>query len=263
MKTVLELQEKKNQGQKITWLTCYDYWSAKILKETSVDALLIGDSVAMVMHGFDSTVHATTDMIATHTQAVARAQTGKLLVADLPFLAHRSDRKHLMVAVDQLMKSGAQALKIETAPGQEEGVRWLTDSGIPMIGHVGLTPQFVHQLGGYKVQGRDPAAQDKILQHALALQVAGCHAIVLECVPIDLAQRITQELRIPTIGIGAGVGVDGQVLVLHDLLGLNKEFKPRFVRHFAQGFDWVSQAIHHYSESVESQTFPSNQESFQ
>ncbi len=262
MKSILEFKKAKTSGKKISWVTCYDYWTANILKESPIDALLVGDSVSMVVHGHDSTVYATAEMMATHTAAVARAKPPQLIVSDLPFLVHRSSRETLMRSVDQLMKAGAQALKIETAPGQEEVVRWLTDSGIPMIGHIGLTPQYVHQLGGYKVQGRDEESFRKILQQAHALEVAGCHALVLECVPSALAEEVTQSCGIPTIGIGAGTGVDGQVLVLQDLLGFNKEFRPRFVRQFAQGYDWMSQALQSYNQSVQSANFPSEEESF-
>ncbi len=263
MKSVTELKRFKEKGDKISLVTCYDYWSANILKGTPVDALLVGDSVSMVMHGFDSTIHATVDMMATHTAAVARARTGKLIISDLPFLAHRTSRSHLMKSVDHLMKAGAQALKMETAPGQENVVRWIAESGVPMIGHVGLTPQFVHQFGGYKVQGRDSQSYQKILQHSKDLEEAGCSAIVLECVPSELAREITSQLSIPTIGIGAGPAVDGQVLVLQDLLGFNMDFKPKFVRQFAQGHDWMNQALTHFTQSVQSINFPKDEETFQ
>ncbi len=262
MKRVTDLQKHKHDGHKITWVTCYDFWSASVLKNTDIDALLVGDSLAMVMHGFDSTIHATVDMMATHTAAVARAQTEKLIIADLPFLAHRCGKKSLVQTADKLMKAGAHALKIETAPGQEKTVQWLSESGVPMIGHVGLTPQFVHQFGGYKVQGRDPATFEKILKQAIELEKAGCHAMVLECVPSDLAKQVTSNLKIPTIGIGAGADVDGQVLVLQDMLGFNSHFKPRFVREFAHGMDWMLGAVKDFTQSVKTVDFPKQGESF-
>ena len=262
MKSVLELHEFKQRGRKFSMVTCYDHWSAQVLSSTKIDCLLVGDSVSMVVHGFDSTVHATVEMMETHTAAVSRAKTGKLIVSDLPFLAHRKGKKFLMNSVDQLMKSGAHAIKIEAAPGQEKIVRQLSESGIPMIAHVGLTPQYVHQLGGYKVQGKTAETYKIILEHSYKLQEAGCHALVLECVPAALAEELTQTLTIPTIGIGAGINVDGQVLVLQDLLGFNKTFNPRFVRKFAQGDQWMSQALDEFSRAVEEQSFPSTEETF-
>lgn len=263
MKTILELKQFKLKNKKISMVTCYDHWSAKVLSQTPVDCLLVGDSVSMVVHGFDSTVHATVKMMELHTQAVARAKTNKLIVSDLPFLAHRKGNKILMNAVDTLMKAGAHALKLETAPGQEKTVEYLTNSGIPVIGHVGLTPQYVHQFGGYKIQGKTDESFSQILKHAQQLEQAGAHAVVLECVPNKLAQQITQSLAIPTIGIGAGLDVDGQVLVLHDLLGFNQDFNPRFVRQFANGEQWMKEAVTNYSSSVESKSFPKIEESFQ
>ncbi len=262
MKSINEFKKFKDANTKLTMVTCYDHWSAKILSDTKIDCLLVGDSVSMVVHGFDSTVHATTAMMATHTAAVARANTGKLIVTDLPFLQHRSGQRQLMKTVDQLMKAGAHALKIEAAPGQHQVVRELTDSGIPMIGHLGLTPQYVHQFGGYKVQGKTKETHSLIFDHALRLQEAGCHALVLECVPSPLALEITQAVSIPTIGIGAGANVDGQVLVLHDLLGFNKEFHPRFVRKFANGSQWMTDALEQFSNSVIDLDFPRSEESF-
>ncbi len=262
MEKITDFKKLKAKAKKISMVTCYDYWSAKILAETPVDSLLVGDSVSMVVHGFDSTVHATTEMMATHTAAVARAKTGKLIITDLPFLVHRSGQQSLMKSVDQLMKAGANALKIEAAPGQTDIVRYISDSGVPMIGHVGLTPQYVNQFGGYRVQGKSEEASKVIVDHALKLEDAGCHAIVLECVPSDLGAELTDRLSVPTIGIGAGLQVDGQVLVLQDLLGFNKDFQPRFVRKFAEGSQWMSQALENFSSSVQNQQFPSQDESF-
>lgn len=263
MKSIFDLKKKKFSGEKITMVTCYDHWSAKVLGKTEIDCLLIGDSLAMVAHGFDSTVHATIEMMELHTAAVARAKTGKLIVSDLPFLAHRKDNLHLMNNVDRLMKAGAEVLKVEMAPGQENIVSYISQSGVPVIGHIGLTPQYVHQLGGYKVQGKSEEAAKILLQQANDLQGAGAHALVLECVPSSLAQEITTKVDIPTIGIGAGSQVDGQVLVLQDLLGFDDQFQPRFVRHFANGQKWMTEAVKNYSTSVHNQEFPKPEESFQ
>ncbi len=263
MKSVLDLKKQKDNKNKIKMVTCYDHWTAKILGQTEIDCLLVGDSLSMVVHGFDSTVHATLEMMILHTAAVARARTEKLIVSDLPFLAHRKGKKYLMDAADALMKAGAQALKIETQPGQEKWVRYLIDSGVPVVGHVGLTPQYVNQLGGYKVQGKKAEDYQKILKHSLDLEEAGASALVLECVPSPLATEITHDLSIPTIGIGAGLDVDGQVLVLQDLLGMDTQFKPRFVRQFAQGEKWLKDSIDGYTEAVNQGSFPSKEESFQ
>jgi 3-methyl-2-oxobutanoate hydroxymethyltransferase len=262
MRSILELRSHKNSQKKISMVTCYDSWSAKILARTDVDCLLVGDSLAMVVHGFDSTIHATPEMMALHTSAVARANNQKLIVSDLPYLAHRKGRRYLMDVAETLMRAGASALKIEAAPGQEDMVHYLSQSGIPMIGHIGLTPQYVHQIGGYKVQGKSDLSKKLIQQQAHDLEAAGCHALVLECVPSALAASISQSVQIPTIGIGAGPSVDGQVLVLQDLLGFNTDFKPRFVRLFAQGEEWLQQAVQEFSSSVHAQSFPSPEESF-
>lgn len=262
MNSIQKLLKMKKNHQKISMVTCYDYWSAQLLSQTDIDCILVGDSVSMVVHGHPTTVHATVDMMALHTQAVSRSKIACPIVTDLPFLAHRKDKNTLMMAVDQLMKAGADALKIETSPGQEDIVHYLTDSGIPMVGHIGLTPQYVHQFGGYKVQGKDTEAAQRIFQQAVDLEKAGCHVMVLECVPNDLAQKITAELTIPTIGIGAGTHVDGQVLVLHDLLGFNIDFKPRFVRHFGQGDEFLKKAITDFNLATKDLSFPNSQESF-
>ncbi|MEM7646725.1 MAG: 3-methyl-2-oxobutanoate hydroxymethyltransferase [Pseudomonadota bacterium] len=263
MNSIHQLKLKKEANKKISMVTCYDYWSSQILAETDIDCLLVGDSVAMVVHGYPTTVHATVDMIATHTQAVKRGNPSCPIVADLPFLAHRKGKKVLMSSVDTLMKAGADAIKIETFPGQESTVRYLTESGIPIVGHVGLTPQYVHQFGGYKVQGKTQEDFEQIKKHSIDLEKAGCHALVMECVPSVLAQEITGVLKIPTIGIGAGIHCDGQVLVLQDLLGLSKNFKPKFVRNFGQGESFLQKAIQDFDESVKSATFPSENETFQ
>ena len=262
MKNIFGFQKMKSAGKKITMVTCYDYSNALLLKDTDIDCLLVGDSVAMVMHGFDSTVHATIDMMAMHTAAVARANTGKLIVADLPFLSHRFDRQTMMKHVDQLMKAGASAIKVETLPGQEDCLAYISQSGVPVIGHVGLTPQYVHQFGGYKVQGRSDEQRQRIIEQCQRIEQVGCHAVVLECVPADLATTVTQNLNIATIGIGAGEQVDGQVLVLHDLLGLNTQFKPTFVRDFGSGEKWFRHSIESYIEQVQSSQFPSSSETF-
>lgn len=262
MISVQEFKKLRQANKKIAMVTCYDHWTAKVLGQTDVDCLLVGDSVAMVVHGFASTIHADIAMMELHTSAVARANITKPIVADLPFLAHRQGCKTLMHAVDRLMKAGAHAVKIEAAAGQEDVVKYVADSGVPVVGHLGLTPQYIHQMGGYKVQGKTTEGYQKIFNQALQLQDAGCTALVLECIPSNLAQDITTEVSIPTIGIGAGLNVDGQVLVLQDLLGFNFDFSPRFVRQFAQGENWLKDAVNGYTRAVTQQEFPTPQESF-
>ncbi|MCB0377483.1 MAG: 3-methyl-2-oxobutanoate hydroxymethyltransferase [Bdellovibrionales bacterium] len=260
---MLNFEKFKKGDKKISMVTCYDHWTARILADTDIDILLVGDSLSMVVHGFDSTVHATEDMMALHAAAVARAKTGKPIVVDLPFLSHRKGKKHLMKTVDLLMKAGADAVKIETPPGEEKIIKYVVNSGVPVVGHIGLTPQYVHQLGGYKVQGREEAQALALKQSAQKLTDLGCRALVLECVPSLLAKKITEGISIPTIGIGAGPDCDGQVLVIQDLLGLNPGFKPKFVRHFANGEAWMREALGNYIVSVHARQFPSEQESFQ
>ncbi len=258
-----QLKKFKDSGEKISMVTCYDSWTAKILAQTGVDVLLVGDSVSMVVHGFNNTLHADLNMMTLHTQAVNRVQNKKPILTDLPFLCHRKGKKYLLEAVDQLMKAGASALKIETQSGQEDIVRYLVDSGIPIVGHLGLTPQYFLKLGGFKVQGSEKDSADHIFEQALQLEQAGISALVLECVPKKLAAKITQTLSVPTIGIGAGNQVDGQVLVLQDLLGFKSEFNPRFVRSFAQGDLVLKEAIAEFCSSVKNLSFPSEKESFQ
>lgn len=243
-------------------ITCYDYTSARIAAASEVDCLLIGDSLAMTMHGHKTTLNASVNMMALHTSAVARGAGEKFIVADLPFMSYRKSLSANMTAVEKIMKAGAHAVKLEGAAGNLELVRHLVDSGVPVMGHLGLTPQSVNQLGGFKVQGRDEKAQRIISEHALQLQDAGAFSVVLECVPTSLAKKITDSLEIPTIGIGAGPHCDGQVLVMQDLLGMNIDFKPKFVKTYLNGFELVKLAFNTFHQEVTSGTFPSEKESF-
>lgn len=253
---------KKARQEKIVMLTCYDYSSAKLLNETSIDALLVGDSVAMTMHGFKDTLMATLTMMALHTAAVSRGATQKYIVSDLPFLSYRQSKKQSMLAVKRLIRAGAQAIKLEGADGNLSLIRHLVESGIPVMGHLGLTPQRVLGLGGYKVQGKTLTAAEKLKQDAIALQEAGCFAVVLECVPAGLAAEITQSLAIATIGIGAGNATDGQILVWQDLLGLNPDFQPKFVKQFLPGAQLMTHSIEQYIHSVRQQEFPAHEHSY-
>lgn len=263
MKTIFDFKKKKETKVKISMLTCYDYWSAKILNKSSIDALLVGDSVAMVMHGHATTLPATTALMALHCEAVVKGAPNKFIVGDLPFLSYRSSLSENIKAVHKIMKTGVHAVKLEGATGNLKLIEHLVQSGVPVQGHLGLTPQSVFQLGGFKVQGRSEQAQQEILNQALALQDAGCFSVVLECVPQKLAQKITEQLEIPTIGIGAGNSTDGQILVLQDMLGVNPEFKPKFVRHFCEGEALLLKGIEEYHSEVVQKTFPSKSESFE
>ncbi len=262
MKTIHDFQLMKKEKQKISLVTCYDFWSAVIIDESGIDAVLVGDSVAMVMHGFETTVNAEIEMMSYHVAAVKRGLKNKLLIADLPFLAHKKSYSFLIEAVDRLMKAGAQAVKIEGAGSNIELIKNLVEAGVPVMGHIGLTPQSVHLLSGFKLQGADDLSSKKILNDAHLLEEAGCFSIVLEMIPSELAKKITSELTIPTIGIGAGLHTDGQVLVLQDLLGLNKNFNPKFLRKYLNGFDLIINAINRYNSDVKEKTFPNEKESY-
>lgn len=253
---------RKQDRQKLSMVTCYDHWSAKIINETEVDCILVGDSLAVVMHGFDSTVHATIEMMEMHVAAVARGAPDKFIVADMPFLSCSKGIGVAMDAVQRLMQAGAQAVKIEGDAHQIEIIRHIVEAGVPVMGHLGLTPQSIHNLGGHRVQAKDEAKATKLIESAKALAEAGCFAIVLECVPTKLGSCVTRAVSVPTIGIGAGPHTDGQVLVLHDLLGVNPNFKPKFLRQYADTHAVVTDALKRYHEEVVDQDFPSLQESY-
>lgn len=262
MNSILEFQKYKNENKPISVVTCYDYWSARIIEESNIDAVLVGDSASMVMHGFENTVNADIHMMESHVAAVRRGLKNKVIIGDMPFLAHRKGLKDLMLSVDKLIKAGAQAIKIEGANGHIKSIAHVAESGVPVMGHIGLTPQSIHQLGGYKVQGRNDKTADELVNDAKSLENAGCFGIVLELVPAELAKRITKELTTPTIGIGAGKYTSGQVLVLQDLLGMNKDFSPKFLRTFMNGFQLIQTALNNYDESVKGKSFPDKKESY-
>ncbi|NOX51099.1 MAG: 3-methyl-2-oxobutanoate hydroxymethyltransferase [Gammaproteobacteria bacterium] len=262
MMNVLDFSARKCAGEKISMVTCYDFWSARILNSSDIDTLLVGDSLAMIMHGYDSTVHATVDMMATHIAAVRKGAPGKFVVGDMPFLSVRKGLVNALDAVAKLMQAGSHCVKIEGAQGQLDVMEHIIESGVPVMGHLGLMPQSVQAFGGHKVQGRNKHAADKILDAAKSLEQAGCFALVLECIPADLGKLITQQLSIPTIGIGAGSHTDGQVLVLHDLLGMDDSFKPKFLRHYLCGNASVRSAVNHYHADVHAGLFPSAKETY-
>ena len=262
MKTVHDFARYKAENRRISIVTAYDAWSARLVARSRVDAILVGDSVAMVVHGHETTVPATVALMALHIRAVARACAGKFLIADLPFLSYRRGIPAAIDAVSTLVRSGAQAVKLEGVDGHEDVIRHIVGSGVPVMGHIGLTPQSVHQLGGFHVQGRSEPDAVALLRQARDLEQLGCFSIVLECVPAPLAARIRAELSVPTIGIGAGPETDGQVLVLHDLLGLDQTHTPRFVRRYIDGEGILTAALDQYDADVKEARFPDLQESY-
>lgn len=262
MHSVRDFARSKTESRKITVVTAYDAWSAALVARSQVDALLVGDSLAMVIHGHPTTVNATVELMALHTSAVARTAAGKFIISDLPFLSFRQGIEVALNAVGALIRSGAQAVKLEGVDGHEDVIKQIVGSGVPVMGHIGLTPQSINQFGGYRVQGRHEEDATTILRQAHALQDLGCFSIVLECVPAALATRITAELSIPTIGIGAGAGTDGQVLVLHDLWGIESGHTPRFVRRYIEGDRILTDALDRYADDVRLGRFPSPEESY-
>lgn len=262
MASIRDFAAAKTESRKLVMVTCYDAWSAKLLADSPVDCLLVGDSVMMVVHGERDTLGATPELIGLHTRAVARGAPQKLIVADMPFLSFRKGTAHALDVAAELLRAGAHAVKVEGIRGHADVIHHLVESGIPVMGHLGLTPQSVHTLGGYKVQARDPAEAAQLHEDAVALEAAGCFSLVLECVPASLASMVTGALKIPTIGIGAGADCDGQVLVLQDLLGCDPSFTPKFVRHFADGAATVRDGVAAYAAAVRSGKFPAPKESF-
>lgn len=262
MKTIIDFHDRKVSGDKISMITCYDYSFARIVNSSPIDCILVGDSLAMTMHGYSSTLNASVNMMALHTAAVVKGAPDKFIVGDLPFMSYRKGLTANMTGIERIMKAGCHAVKLEGAKGNLKLIEHCVASGVPVMGHLGLTPQSIHQLGGFKVQGRDKKAQEIIKQQALDLQEAGCFSVVLECVPTELAKVITESLDIPTIGIGAGKYTDGQVLVLQDMLGMNKDFKPKFLKKYMEGHDLISAAFSQFDEEVKKSTFPSEKESY-
>ena len=247
----------------LTMLTCYDYPTACCIAKSNIDAVLVGDTVAMVVHGYDNTTYATVDMIRTHVAAVARGIGSQLIVADLPFLSDRLSVKDTLLAAKSMIHAGAHAVKCEGADDQQcENISALVTAGIPVMGHIGLTPQHVHQLGGYRVQGKTQSAQALLQAQAQRCQDAGCFALVLECVPASFASELTQELSIATIGIGAGADTDGQILVTHDMLGLTPGKVPRFVRQYASLAETMTQCMQDYVASVKTAEFPAQEHTY-
>jgi 3-methyl-2-oxobutanoate hydroxymethyltransferase len=260
--TILDFNKYKSENKPISMITCYDSWSAAIIEESTMDCLLVGDSLAMTMHGHDSTIPADSDLMALHTAAVRRGAPTSFIIGDMPFLSFRKGLVPAMETVEKLMRAGANAVKLEGVNGHKDIIRHIVESGVPVMGHIGLTPQSVNQLGGYRIQGKTDEKAQKLIDDALALEEAGCFSIVLECVPASVGKTISEKLTIPTIGIGAGNGCDGQVLVLQDMLGLNNKFQPKFVRTFMNGFDTIKSALNEYDSVVKERSFPAEKESY-
>ena len=262
-RTVLDLPKWKAEGRRLVMLTCYDAVFARLLAE-EVDILLVGDSLNQVIAGQETTLSATLDQMIYHSAAVRRGAPGMLLFVDLPFLTYQvTVAEAIRNAGRVLQETGADGVKLEGGQVMADTVRALVDRGIPVMGHLGLTPQSVHALGGYRVQGRSPAAADRLVDDARALEEAGACATVLELLPTEVARRATAALRIPTIGIGAGIGCDGQVLVLHDMLGLNQGFAPKFLKHYAELGASVRAAVRDYAGEVRAGRYPGPEHSFE
>ena len=265
--TVPEILKRKRDGKKISMLTAYDYPFARILDEVGIDVLLVGDTLGMVVQGLDTTLPVTVDEIIYHLKMVSRARTRALVVGDLPFLSYQVSTEEALRNAGRMMKEGgAEAVKLEGGVNVAETIAALAAVDIPVMGHVGLTPQSVHRMGGHKVQGKKhghaPGGRERLLEDAAAVEEAGAFALVLEGIPLDLAAEITERVSIPTIGIGAGVYCDGQVLVLHDLLGLFDKFAPKFSKRYVDLKEIVAGAVREYIAEVQGGEFPTDAHSF-
>ena len=261
--TTATFKKAKEEKQKITMLTAYDYSFAKLMDEAGINSILVGDSVGMVCLGYEDTLPVTMEDMIHHTKAVARGAKNALVVADMPFMSYQTSVYDAVVNAGRLIKEGgAQAVKLEGGFEVTEQIKAIVDASIPLVAHIGLTPQNVNAFGGFKVQGKSEAAAQKLLDEARAVEKAGAFAVVMECVPAKLAAKITEELSIPTIGIGAGAGCDGQVLVYQDMLGLFSDFTPKFVKQFANVGEIVKGAFEGYIREVQEGTFPAQEHTF-
>ena len=261
--TIRDLSRMKRNGEKIPMITAYDYTSAQLVERAGIPLILVGDSLGQVVLGYDSTVPVTMDEMVHHIKTVVRGTQRAHVVGDLPFLSYHADVPEAIRNAGRLLKEGgAQSVKLEGGRSQAETVSRIVESGIPVMGHIGLTPQAVNQLGGYRVQGRSLKDAVRLMEDARALEEAGAYAIVLECVPAQLASMITERVGVPTIGIGAGAGCDGQVQVFHDMMGLYQDFTPKHARQYAQLGKTIVEATQDYIRDVESEQFPGHSESF-
>jgi 3-methyl-2-oxobutanoate hydroxymethyltransferase len=260
--TLRTLAQMKKDGQRITMLTGYDATFARLLDGAGVDMILVGDSLGMVVKGEANTLNVSVEQMAYHTAAVARGVARAHVVGDMPFMSYQASPEEALRNAARLLQAGASSVKLEGGRQVAPTVARLVEAGIPVMGHVGLMPQSVHAMGGFVVQGKDPESRQRVLDDAAALEAAGAYALVLEGIPVDLATEITETLAIPTIGIGAGAGCDGQVLVLYDLLGLNPDFTPKFVKKYVDGAAVVGDAVRAYIDEVRRGIFPDDDHSF-
>jgi 3-methyl-2-oxobutanoate hydroxymethyltransferase len=257
------LQEMKNRGEKITMLTAYDYSMAKIVDDAGIDIVLVGDSASNVMAGHETTLPITLDQMIYHASAVVRAVKRSLVVVDIPFGSYEGNSTEALRSAISIMKeSGAHSVKVEGGSEIKESVARILSAGVPVMGHLGLTPQSIYKFGTYTVRAKEEAEAEKLLEDALMLEACGCFAIVLEKIPASLAKKVAESVSIPVIGIGAGGDVDGQVLVMHDMLGITQEFKPRFLRQYADLQETMKKAFLQYIQDVKNQDFPNESESY-
>ena len=261
--TTKSVVEMKANGEKISMLTAYDYTFAKLLDSAGIDVLLVGDSASNVMAGHETTLPITLDQMIYHASSVVRGVSRALIVVDLPFGTYQSDPKKALRSATRIMKeSGAHAIKLEGGKEEAESIRRIVNAGIPVMGHLGLTPQSIHQFGGFGLRAKEKAEAQKLKEDAKLLEQLGCFAIVLEKIPAALAEEVAKSVRIPIIGIGAGNGVDGQVLVMHDMLGMSNEFHPKFLRKYTNLQEVINEAVTHYIADVKSVDFPNENESY-
>ena len=261
--TVATFKKMKNEGTKISMLTAYDYSTAKLVDEAGINSILVGDSLGMVMLGYEDTLSVTMEDMIHHTAAVARGAKNALVVGDMPFMSYEVSVEQAVINAGRLMKEGrANAVKLEGGVRVAEQIKAITKAGIPVCAHIGLTPQSVNAFGGFKVQGKTAEAAQQMVEDALAVQEAGAFAVVLECVPAKLAAIISEKLDIPTIGIGAGAGCDGQVLVYQDMLGMFSDYTPKFVKRFAEVGSVMKEAFANYIKEVQAETYPAEEHTF-
>ncbi len=259
---ISDFSKMKRANLPIKMITCYDYWTAKILSATEIDCILVGDSAAQVMHGASSTIPADCQMMEMHTKAVRQGAGNKFIIGDMPFLSYRKSLTETMHVVEKLMKAGANAIKLEGVTGNEDLIRHIVASGVPVMGHIGFTPQSINMFGKNIVQGKETAQAKLLLEDAQLLENLGCFALVLECMPADLGIEITNTLAIPTIGIGAGAGTSGQVLVLQDLLGADDAFTPKFLKRYLNINSLIKDAVNQYCHEVDNNIFPSAEHTY-
>ncbi|WP_314269877.1 3-methyl-2-oxobutanoate hydroxymethyltransferase [Capnocytophaga sputigena] len=261
--TTKSVVEMKANSEKISMLTAYDYTFAKLLDSAGIDVLLVGDSASNVMAGHETTLPITLDQMIYHASSVIRGVTRALVVVDLPFGTYQSDPKKALRSATRIMKeSGAHAIKLEGGKEEAESIRRIVNAGIPVMGHLGLTPQSIHQFGSFALRAKEEAEAQKLKEDAKLLEQLGCFAIVLEKIPAKLAEEVAKSVRIPIIGIGAGSAVDGQVLVMHDMLGMSNEFHPKFLRKYANLQEIINEAVTHYIQDVKAVEFPNENEQY-